>query len=1225
MKLRNLIFLLTLSACTGFVNTVFAQGKINFPRIECFKNVTAFSYTPASGLTMSSASWDFGDGSTSSSNNPQYVFKNTGKYLITINVNFTNGSSTKDTAYITVVPLPKANFELLNTSDSCLNNNLICLKETSTPGQTNQTIVNRLAVWGDGKFDNQSNPSNGQSYCHKYTLPDKYLIKIEITDVYGCKASKFRYINILEQTESKFSVTIPFKDCDSKLVCVRNQSTGKNKNLAKYYWNLSKYPEDTNRYFSAQKCFEYKGSQTVTLRLKVNDANGCVDSVTYNFNIQIDPLPKKLELTDSVTCYSQKQLSEAYIVPNIVTFDKMNWLLDGTVVSGAVNAPLKFTPRALGVLPGTHTLTCQIIRGSCTTNLSRKIIIKGPIAQFKIYEDNQCFTNRKVSFVDSSKFIDRSSAKYFWTIYDDSAPRCTTNRVSKQNLGKNCIYSTDYFHTHVFKRPPTSYKITLRVTDPISGCSDSLTKLINVRECSPLVDIDTFDLCQGQVFGDINAKLNPILVSLDSGKSWKKFPILPDKKLHGAIDVGFIFLTVLPEWVEHFGDDSIRIRKDTLKIYDTLWKKPFLYIHSINSDKVNFKRYGNCKPFRLSIKFADGNFYAGQTLLVDWGNGSVDKIIFTKDTVLDSVHYVFNSTSVNSLVKFKVSNEHGCTRDTLFVFKAGKSLAMQNPTEYYCNPQTICLKLKVTDFYNNINWGYNDLNKYISIQFPDTNGLAPGGDNCHYFDGPGFNKFKIYLKDQYGCNDTIVDSVFIQYLKADIQIGSKVIYCNELKQFFDSTNFIKYPGESIVEYNWDFGSGTFTNPVKDPFKSLSTAADEIDVKHIVKTKYGCTDTLIYKLKIIGSKPYFRIPDTIACNSLEAVFKNLSRNCNGYIWEFGDEDNNILPIFNTNDVNFNYLKPGRYHIKLVGFDSFYNPATNSKYFCNTTFPDPIFQRDTIRAVVVLPQDKTGIISKDTVCVGTEVEYMSMSDPFYDMDSWLFPGNSYIRDPGDTLSYTWNQTGQFDVFLYPRFLNHRYDLLCDDSARKRITVVDVNADFDIDPNSKLPMVYFINKSNPLNSFMTWNFDSTDHSPNNISHELHPAHNYGYTNGEFTPCLVAINDYGCKDTTCKKFSSDQFVDFMIFNVFTPGNDDNKNDQYDILIKGEDKYHLRIFDRWGVMVYESFEDGDGSNDINWNGKLFNQGPECPSGTYYYIFEYTLLLNPEKVETINGTVTLIR
>jgi hypothetical protein len=44
----------------------------------------------------------------------------------------------------------------------------------------------------------------------------------------------------------------------------------------------------------------------------------------------------------------------------------------------------------------------------------------------------------------------------------------------------------------------------------------------------------------------------------------------------------------------------------------------------------------------------------------------------------------------------------------------------------------------------------------------------------------------------------------------------------------------------------------------------------------------------------------------------------------------------------------------------------------------------------------------------------------------------------------------------------------------------------------------------------------------------------------------------------------------------------------------------------------------------VNWNGKTNNEGEECPSGVYYYVFKYQFMTD-EKDREVNGTVTIIR
>ncbi len=88
------------------------------------------------------------------------------------------------------------------------------------------------------------------------------------------------------------------------------------------------------------------------------------------------------------------------------------------------------------------------------------------------------------------------------------------------------------------------------------------------------------------------------------------------------------------------------------------------------------------------------------------------------------------------------------------------------------------------------------------------------------------------------------------------------------------------------------------------------------------------------------------------------------------------------------------------------------------------------------------------------------------------------------------------------------------------------------------------------------------------------------------------------------------------IIPNIFTP-NGDSINDTF--FIKGADiiNFSCKIFDRWGILVYQW-------SDINggWNGKDKN-GAASNDGTYYYIISYTD--NTGKANTKNGFFQLLK
>ena len=92
-----------------------------------------------------------------------------------------------------------------------------------------------------------------------------------------------------------------------------------------------------------------------------------------------------------------------------------------------------------------------------------------------------------------------------------------------------------------------------------------------------------------------------------------------------------------------------------------------------------------------------------------------------------------------------------------------------------------------------------------------------------------------------------------------------------------------------------------------------------------------------------------------------------------------------------------------------------------------------------------------------------------------------------------------------------------------------------------------------------------------------------------------------------------------FVIPTAFTPNND-NQNDRWEI-VGLDTKYptnSVRIFNRWGELLFESVEGKYSNNE--WDGTY--KGEALPVGSYYYIIE---LAKDKSSEPINGTVSIIR
>ena len=93
-----------------------------------------------------------------------------------------------------------------------------------------------------------------------------------------------------------------------------------------------------------------------------------------------------------------------------------------------------------------------------------------------------------------------------------------------------------------------------------------------------------------------------------------------------------------------------------------------------------------------------------------------------------------------------------------------------------------------------------------------------------------------------------------------------------------------------------------------------------------------------------------------------------------------------------------------------------------------------------------------------------------------------------------------------------------------------------------------------------------------------------------------------------------------FFIPNAFTP-NGDGDNDVFLPISSEIDQFTLRVFNKWGQLVFET-------DDINrgWNGKC-NEGKEANIDMYVWEISYINndLQDQDKLTTFTGTVNLIK
>ena len=114
-----------------------------------------------------------------------------------------------------------------------------------------------------------------------------------------------------------------------------------------------------------------------------------------------------------------------------------------------------------------------------------------------------------------------------------------------------------------------------------------------------------------------------------------------------------------------------------------------------------------------------------------------------------------------------------------------------------------------------------------------------------------------------------------------------------------------------------------------------------------------------------------------------------------------------------------------------------------------------------------------------------------------------------------------------------------------------------------------------------------------------------------------LIAIdNTTGCKDTALQMIQIIDNANIYIPNVFYP-NGDNLNDFFFPVSRNYDKITMRIFNRWGELLYETHEFTQG-----WDGTYQNKA--CEQDVYMYILQLQNSSNNNS-KSYSGTLTLLR
>jgi len=303
----------------------------------CFGDSTAFkdTTTVALGNYEKSWLWNFGDGKTSTLQNPVHLYTAPGNYTVSLTVTDNNGCSTVSAPVsIHISALPVANFT--SSNPDCVTQNITFTdKSTSTDG----TIIKWVWSFGDGVIDTLV---NNTPFTHSYDTTGTDTVKLMVISNKGCSSGVFSQIISIKPLPV-VDFVLPDICLDDAYAQFTDETTiaDSTQSAFTYLWNFgdsySTTANNTSTLMNPRHKYSQEGPYTATLT--VTSKYGCAVSKAKTFTVN-GTTPKAafsvensgfLCSSDSVTFDDQSTVDFGNITKLVWFFDYTNNPTDSVV------------------------------------------------------------------------------------------------------------------------------------------------------------------------------------------------------------------------------------------------------------------------------------------------------------------------------------------------------------------------------------------------------------------------------------------------------------------------------------------------------------------------------------------------------------------------------------------------------------------------------------------------------------------------------------------------------------------------------------------------------------------------------------------------------------------------------------------------------------------------------------------------------------------------------
>ncbi|GAA4331190.1 PKD domain-containing protein [Flaviaesturariibacter amylovorans] len=1119
-------------------------SDFNFVTNGCATDAVTFQdASNPQGRPISTYSWVFGNAGNSAQANPSFTFPGPGAYEVKHSV-ITDIGCLSDTVTktVTLSQPPVAGFTV--AAPYCAGRPLTFTDNSQGSGGT---ITKWTWNFGDGNPPVETN--SGAAQVRTYSTPGSYTVTLTVETASGCRSIAFsQTININPNPVAGFTFGSACLPAGS--LTFTNNSTVTGSTLS-YQWNFG-VPGATST--DANPTYGYTTAGPFQVSLLAVSAAGCRDSITQTVNtVYAKP----------VATITAPAGTNRFCIGAPISFTGSGTAPGSTVSEwhwnfGDGNVATTQSPSKTYSAAGSYRVKFWIRSAAgCTSDTAYYDVIVDPqprasftVSALRCAGDTVYLQSNSVT-----NTADPSFTTYAWTVNGGALPA---------PHGELYKYVPGAAGTFVFGLTATT----------ATGCADDTTVSVTIHP-KPVPDFTLPNVCLPSGSATFT---NTSTVSPASAMTYAW--TFGDGGTSSATNPTHVYTSAGPFNVTLTATTAQGCKEDTLKALTTVYAEP----------QAGFTASAPEVCLGASFTFTDASTAPGSTV-TSWAWTFDDGTTSTEQNPTKTF-----ATPGSHTVTLRITSAAGCASAVF----TGTVFVNALPTAAFTLPPVRCSTRDLT--FTDASVANSGVLQSWTWDLGEGSAPRTGqGPIVHAYAAPGTYPVTLRVTTDKGCAKDYTESILVSPRPQPGFVVPQNCLADPFSPFTD-TSKVAAP-DVISTWNWNFGDAGSTpannvSTLQNP-QHRYTAVGPYDVRLIVGTDRGCTDTLVQQVMISGTQPVpvLRILNNEFCSTDSLRIKDSSWVDVGNVvkleiyWDAADPSS-VETILNPvrgaiySHKYPDFYNPGsrNYTVRIVAYSGTTCAIEASAVAQVKAIPELRFDALTGVCMNVPSFEITGARSLNEASVSGTGVFTVNGAP---MGPRFNPAST---GPGvHTVRYTYNGNNGCSAFL-----ERTIDVF-------GVPTVTAGPDRFILQGG---VDSLLGSGNGNGLSYLWTPAAGLNNPALPRPLATPAEDITYT-------LTVTSADGCTA------SDAVFVKVLkapqIPNVFTP-NGDGTNDRWEIqYLESYPGATVEVYNRYGQLVYRSV-----NYTRAWDGTM--NGKELPVGTYYY------LINPKNGrKQLSGFVDLIR